>query len=290
MNMEYYDTLCSFRNRDADKYRILWEITSRCNERCRFCLFRGNKETSMDEVKKIVDNIGGLPVKDIILTGGEPLLNKDIFHIMDYLMDKGYEIDICSNGTLIDQKTAEELSRRVNEISISLDTVDRQKYQLLRGRDLLGKAEEGIKNLIDRGVEVHLTFVVTRSNMDEIEKVAYWAQEMKAHSISYQKMIVDLAQDSDFSGSERIDPREVDECMERINRLRKDAEITINTKRLVCEQEGACKAGINILAITSDARLISCIMNKKEAGIDLLQNRVQVTDLKGKKAENICVI
>lgn len=289
--MKHFDSLCCFRNRDADKYRILWEITSRCNERCKFCHFRGNKETTLGEVKKIIDNLGNLPIKDIILTGGEPLLNRDIFQIMDYLLGKGFDVDICSNGTLIGTETARMLRERVKEISISLDTIDPDKYKFLRGTDSLKRVEEGIKNLTDAGIEVHLTFVITKANMDEIEAVAYKAQELHVHSISYLKMIEDIAQDSEFSSKESINRQDSLECMERIRKLREKTNIIINTKRLICEQEGACKAGINILAITSDARLISCIMNKSELGIDVLENKVQLSDLKTDKAgDNVCVI
>lgn len=84
---------CPFNLQDG-KERILWEITPRCNMNCKHCLFfLGNGKNKKDEITtdqayKIIDNIKkDKSIKAIWLSGGEPLLRKDIVQICKYISD-----------------------------------------------------------------------------------------------------------------------------------------------------------------------------------------------------------
>ncbi len=273
--MNNYDSICCFRSNIDDKYRILWEITSKCNSKCKFCHFKGEDETTIEDVRIIVNNIKQLPIKDIILTGGEPLLNKDIFIIIDELRQNGFNVDLCSNGTFISKKLAKKIKNRLSEISISLDTTNANQYSYLRGINGLQKVYKSIENLVELEVEVHLTFVITNTNLDEMFKVAEKASELKVHSISYIALIESIAQNREFIlNNSAYDRKEI--IMDKIKDIRKSfPSLIINTKHLCNPNNEICKAGKNILAITSDKKLISCIMKKNEKYIDILNTKVK---------------
>ena len=85
---------CPFNLEDG-KTRILWEITPRCNMKCKHCLFFNNnckdlkKELTTEEVFKIIDNVcKDTSVKAIWISGGEPLLRNDIVEICKYIKSK----------------------------------------------------------------------------------------------------------------------------------------------------------------------------------------------------------
>ncbi len=105
------------------------------------------------------------------------------------MLKNGYDVDLCSNGTFISKELAKKIKDRLSEISISLDTTNPSQYFYLRWINALDKVYASIENLVELGMEVHLTFVITDSNISEIFKVAEKAAELKVHSISYIALI-----------------------------------------------------------------------------------------------------
>ena len=94
---------CPFNLKDG-KTRILWEITPACNMKCNHCLFFSNnkdfnlKALSTDEIFKIKDNISkDSSLNAIWLSGGEPLLRKDIVEICKYISSKKIIPSICKD-------------------------------------------------------------------------------------------------------------------------------------------------------------------------------------------------
>ncbi|MCL2403853.1 MAG: radical SAM protein, partial [Coriobacteriia bacterium] len=91
---------------------IAWEITRSCNLNCVHCraasrygTYEG--ELSLDEIKKVIDNIVTISNPIIILTGGEPLLRDDIWDIIDYCHEKGAMPVVGTNATMITPEIAE---------------------------------------------------------------------------------------------------------------------------------------------------------------------------------------
>lgn len=268
-----YDSICCFRNRHEDGYRILLEITNRCNENCVFCHAKDKNELSLEDIKTIIDNLGGIKIHDVILTGGEPVLHRELLDILDWFKQQGIECDLCSNGTLIDEEFANKLHSYLTEISISLDTVNPSVYDALRGtKNGLEKVLTGIKKLQKAGIDVHLTNVLTKENYEEIENVIQMAQALKVHSISFLAVITDIAKNKDYTEEIALSKEEKARAMEIIKQYRETSDnLIINTKRM-CECMGErCRAGENILGITSEGKLLGCIMHR-EKEFDILHS------------------
>lgn len=275
--MSEYDSICCFRNRHEKGYRILLEITDKCNAHCVFCHWKDRVSLSLGDIERIFHNIGSLPIRDVILTGGEPLLHGELYEILDWFRKRDIECDLCTNGLLVDEKHAKCLAKYLSEISVSLDTVSPEIYDALRGtKNGLQKVLDGIELLQREGIDVHLTCVVNKMNKEEIPQIVEAARERRVHSISFLGMITNIANDKKETEKIALTQTEKEELYALIQKIRSKSEgIKINTKRLVNNQEEVCRAGSNILGITSGGKLLSCIMHRDKA-YDILNHELLI--------------
>ena len=146
-------------NKYVQKNKIAsFEITRRCNLKCIHCCVNAdevvsNKEDlSIEEVKKVIDKLIEWNPKCIALTGGEPMLRKDFFEILKYLKSKyDGKVSISTNGTFINNKNVDQLSKHTDQIDISVDGVDEETCSLVRGSGVFNKVIESVNLLKSRG-------------------------------------------------------------------------------------------------------------------------------------------
>ena len=118
---------------------IAWEITRRCELKCRHC--RGaardceyTDEFSTAECFKTIDALAGFSKPMIILTGGEPLMRADIFDVARYATEKGCRVVLATCGHLLTPDIAAKLkSSGVMAVSVSLDAATAEKHNAFRG-------------------------------------------------------------------------------------------------------------------------------------------------------------
>jgi len=137
-------TLIDNFNRKIEYLRI--SVTDRCNSRCKYCMPADGVEfkphidvLSFEEIEKIVKAFAKLGVKKIRLTGGEPLVRKNIVELVRKIskIDGIKEITMTTNGLLL-KKYAKELKEAgLNRVNISIDTLNFDKYsEITRGSSL----------------------------------------------------------------------------------------------------------------------------------------------------------
>jgi heme b synthase len=166
---------------------VAWEITRSCNLNCVHCRAasgRGPYSGELDTEKclEVLDQIvqTGKPI--IILTGGEPLLRKDVFKLAQYGTDLGLRVVMATNGTLLTQAIAEELTASgIKRVSISIDGADAQEHDQFRKVPgaFLG-ALDGIELLKSRGIEYQINTTVTKHNLHHVGKILDLAIELGA--------------------------------------------------------------------------------------------------------------
>ena len=114
-------------------------ITSRCNSNCMYCSFRSglskNKiDIELNTIIRIIDELAEVGVKVLTLTGGEPLLRKDLTEACLYAKGKGINVCITTNGLLLTEDIAIQLNDcGVSNLVMSLDSLDDAVYSLHRG-------------------------------------------------------------------------------------------------------------------------------------------------------------
>ena len=158
---------------------LFFELTSACNERCFHCgsncSVPGKYELTTDEFKEILDQVKeDFDISKILLciTGGEPLIRRDFFEIMNYARDLGYRWGMTSNATLITKDVAHKLADAgMRTISVSIDGLP-ETHDKLRGMPRAYElAMQGIQNLIDEDVfdAVQVTSVFNHENIKQID-------------------------------------------------------------------------------------------------------------------------
>lgn len=168
---------------------VLIEVTGKCNLKCAHCFnsdFASKeaiaRQMSSEQLIGLIDELDTLNVRRIQLSGGEPLLRKDIFKIIDAIDRNHMFLDVIStNATVINEKLAERLSQRFSEngaLYISMDGLNVESYESLRGEGVFAKFEPAIKLLADKKCRVFINTMAVRSNLHEMDDLYDW---MVAH-------------------------------------------------------------------------------------------------------------
>lgn len=162
--------------------RVLsWNLTQRCNLKCAHCYIRageaGQAELSAQEALEVVDQAAGAGTELLILSGGEPLLRRDIFEIAGYASSRGIAVVLGTNGILIRENTIRRLKEAgVQGVGISVDSLDPSKHDAFRGMPgALEKAVEGLRRCVAAGVPVLVQTTATPWNYQEIPDLLKFA-------------------------------------------------------------------------------------------------------------------
>lgn len=120
----------------------------------------------------------------LVLSGGEPLLRKDIFELADYGSKKGLIVTMGTNGTLIDDVAAQRLlTAGIRKVAISIDSSTSQIHdQLRKTAGAWSKAVEGVKACIRNGIDVQFNVTVTRQNYDDLDSIFNLAKSLGVKS------------------------------------------------------------------------------------------------------------
>jgi radical SAM protein with 4Fe4S-binding SPASM domain len=152
---------------------LAWELTPRCNQRCLYCYnpwrsdsARATEELSTDEICGLVDRVlEDAELQHLTLTGGEPLMRRDLPEIMDHVNGCGLPVVLISNGELIDEEAAEMLADRdVRYVQVTFAGPDAGTHDALCGTGSFRGASRGVTRLVAAGVPVGGSFLCTREN------------------------------------------------------------------------------------------------------------------------------
>ncbi|MGI6447281.1 MAG: GTP 3',8-cyclase MoaA [Methanobrevibacter boviskoreani] len=171
-------------NYDRPIISFRMSITNRCNVNCLYCHHDGmlpsSEEMTPDEIAKISEVAKTLGVKKIRISGGEPLIRKDIVEIIDKINKIGFkDISITTNGTYL-AKYAEDLKDAgLNRVNVSLDTLNRDTYKFITHKDYLQSVKEGILKAVDVGLyPVKINMVLMKDiNQDEVWEMFDFCRE-----------------------------------------------------------------------------------------------------------------
>ena len=163
---------------------LTWEITYACNLQCVHCLSssgtRDPRELSTDQAKAVLDELRDLQVFYINIGGGEPMIRKDFFEILEHAEANDIGVKFSTNGTYITAENARRLAAmNYLDIQISLDGVDAVTNDAVRGKGSYATAIAAMNHLREANFgQFKISVVVTRHNVDQLD-------EFKALADSY---------------------------------------------------------------------------------------------------------
>ncbi len=152
---------------------VLWDCTRRCNLHCVHCGASKENypvELTAKQIESAIDELAGMNVGMFAVTGGEPLLRKDLLEVLAYAGLRGLKNGIATNGFLLDEAMADRIrDARVYSVQISLDGME-QTHNRIRGNPhSFEKAVRAVELLIARRVPVlSAATTVTSRNIAEL--------------------------------------------------------------------------------------------------------------------------
>ncbi|MCB9917142.1 MAG: GTP 3',8-cyclase MoaA [Planctomycetes bacterium] len=207
-------------SRPLRKLRI--SITDRCNLRCAYCMpaeeyrwLPKRELLSFEEIERLARIVRELGVREIRLTGGEPLLRRDVEELVTRLANLGFDkLAMTTNGMFLADHVDELHAAGMTSVTVSLDTLQPERFERLTRRTGLDRTLDGIRAAVAAGFDrPKINTVVMRGfNDDEIFDMLEFAREVGAEPRFIEYM--DVGGATDWRASEVVSRREI---LERIH-------------------------------------------------------------------------
>ncbi len=156
------------------KKRVCWNITTKCNQNCKYChRFLGINDLTYEENKEILNNLIKDGVNNITWTGGEALLYPNLKELLKISQENGIKNKLITNGMVLAQnENMREILDYLDSLTLSLDTInDDTNEELGRGRNHF----EEVKTILDyvkgKSLKVNINTVVSKKNINEMEQL-----------------------------------------------------------------------------------------------------------------------
>jgi 12,18-didecarboxysiroheme deacetylase len=147
-------------------------------------------ELSTTEGKAVIDDLAEFGVPVLLLSGGEPLVRKDLPELAEYAVQKGMRAVISTNGTLITAKMARTLKDiGLSYVGISLDGMEAVNDPFRGVPGAFDRAMQGIENCKVAGIKVGLRFTINKANVDEIAGIFDLLEEKDIPRVCFYHLV-----------------------------------------------------------------------------------------------------
>ena len=155
---------------------LTWELTYACNLQCVHCLSssgtRDPRELTTEQAKAVLDELRDLQVFYINIGGGEPMVRRDFFELLEHAEHCNIGVKFSTNGAFITPENARRLAAmNYLDIQISLDGADRETNDRVRGEGSYDIAIRAMDNLRDASFgRFKISVVMTRDNVSQLDE------------------------------------------------------------------------------------------------------------------------
>jgi len=166
-------------------YMIDWAITNRCNLKCLHC--RGMAEEELDDktVLKVAEEIPLLKPRWVIMEGGEPLLHKKLFEIIEVIRKKKIKVYLISNGMLLDEDLARRFAELGVNLMISVDGADKESYEKIRKGASFEKLKESVAVATGYNILDSCPVTIGKHNSQQLGKLFKFTKEIGYKKITF---------------------------------------------------------------------------------------------------------
>ena len=290
------EDVARFRESLRKSPRLRWlffEITGRCNLRCRHCGSSSGavgESLTLDDIEKTLRSVrSGSDSPTVCLTGGEPMLHPDFFSIAELVRDMGFFWGMTTNATLIDGEAARRLREAgLATVSVSLDGME-EAHDALRGRTgAWRRALRGLTALQEAGLRPQVTTVVHRENFGDLEPLYSLLTGMGIES--WRPINVEPIGRACESRDLLLSPEQFRDLLSFIREKRFDRncgmEVTfgcshylgVEDERMVRDHYFLCGAGILTASVRCSGDICACLDIADRA--ELVQGNIRTDDFR----------
>lgn len=254
-------------------FHMVWLATNVCNARCLHCssnsAARTPDELSFDEVLGLIDQLVEGGVVDLAISGGEPLLRRDLFEIIAYARGCGLSIGVGSNGANLTERQLAQLSScGLSRFQVSLDGLAGAHDALRCWPGLFDRAIRTIELVAEAGIRTHVCCTINRLNVDDLESFTEFVSKTQAKRINFSRFIPTGRGKDDLDLKDHEWHQVIGRCVELKKRYRGRLEIVshlaqqILVDEEVCEIPGyiGCQAGIGQGCVTANGTVWPCVL------------------------------
>lgn len=264
------------------EFFVQYHLTERCNLSCTHCYQTGGgtEELTLPEIRELLTEISDMLQawtkayqlefsSSLNVTGGEPLLRRDLFEILGEMGARGFAVYLLTNGTLVDEDKAARLAALgVKGVQVSIEG-PREIHDSIRGQGSFVAACGGVAHLVAAGLTVTLNATLSELNADRFREMIDLCSSLGAQRLGFSRLV------PSGRGAGLVDrmikPERVREIYEAIFSI-PAAGIEIVTGDPVASQmriesgsedcgpiaTGGCAAGISGLTILPDGTVVPC--------------------------------
>lgn len=269
-------------NRVHDYLRI--SLTDNCNLRCFYCMpeedydfTSASKLMQAGEIESLAKIFVSLGVNKIRLTGGEPLVRKDVAEIIFSLSRLPVKLTLTTNGLRLHEFADLLEEANIRSLNISLDTLQSEKFQLITRRDRFKNVYENIQLLLKKNFHVKVNMVVMKGlNDNEIHDFVDWTKHDPVH--------VRFIEFMPFTGN-RWTSNKVFTMQQMLNLIKEKYDIVrlqdekhdtakgykvpghLGTFAIISTMSANFCSNCNRMRLTADGKMKNCLFSEKETDL-----------------------
>lgn len=243
-------------------FRAYIELTTKCNLKCVHCYIPPNGTRYMlskEIVCAFLDQLESMGTLEVIFTGGEALLQKDLIHILSYARERDFSLLLLSNGTLFTDSLIDALKQMdLSLIQISLYSMDPAIHDRITG--VAGswlKTKHSIDTLVNNDCHVEIACPIIRENADSFHGVTEYANTI---GVGVNNDLGIMAKD-DFSTDNlehRVDADKIHDILAWKKRFEMSTEMDVQTSRKFRMNEPVCGMGLSLICLSSNGDYYPC--------------------------------
>ncbi|MGD0920912.1 MAG: radical SAM protein [Terriglobia bacterium] len=212
---------------------VVWNYTQACNLTCRHCYQEAAHKPLADELTTeqkldLIDQMGYEYVPFLALAGGEPLVSKDVWKVLEHCKKRGVHTTVATNGTLLSQENCQRLVEYgVKYVEVSLDSIRAEEHDRFRGlQGAWKRTVEGIKNASSTpGLRTGLAACLTRMNLHHAEAMINLAKDLGCSTFVHFNFIP-VGRGQEMAEMD-ITPAEREELLRLLNRHLQEGKISV---------------------------------------------------------------
>jgi MoaA/NifB/PqqE/SkfB family radical SAM enzyme len=243
---------------------LSFELTWLCNLACDYCDRHTPmpREMTLEQILKALGEFRELGMAETNLDGGEALAHRHVGEIVDWLVERGVEVNLNSNGILIPSRI--ETVRKVRGVKISLDGPP-EAHDLMRGKGSFQKAVHGAKAAREAGCKVEFGCTVGSHNAQRMDELVAIAEELGI-GVVFQPVLNSLFNDTVRDGSRwllRVDEiraafRRIEELKRKSKAVANDWSSLVHFRSFPAEKRPPCAAGWVMATMDPEGCLFAC--------------------------------